>query len=211
MPVPVLGPKVPKSDGRLTRPLSRVLLRLFGWRVLGVFPDVAQCVLIVAPHTSNWDFVFGLGAKWALGLRVRFIGKHSLFRFPLGVFMRRVGGIPVDRHSAEGFAERVAKEFESGAPLWLVVAPEGTRRRVTRWKTGFHRIAVAADVPILPIALDYQARAVRALPLYTPSGDYARDLRALAAHFAPAMACQPAKYAPPELEEGATGGGAAPS
>jgi 1-acyl-sn-glycerol-3-phosphate acyltransferase len=195
--VPILGPNVPKSDGRLTRPLGRLMLRLTGWRVEGEFPDLGQCVLIVAPHTSNWDFVFGLAAKWALGLRVRFIGKHQLFRFPLGVLMRGVGGIPVDRHSAEGFAERVAAEFASGLPLWLVVAPEGTRRRVTRWKSGFHRIARAARVPILPVALDYAARSVRALPLYTPSEDYAADLQALSAHFTSAMACEPARYAPP--------------
>jgi 1-acyl-sn-glycerol-3-phosphate acyltransferase len=154
-------------------------------------------VLIVAPHTSNWDFVFGLAAKWALGLSVRFIGKHTLFRFPLGLLMRRVGGIPVDRHSAGGFAERVATEFASGDALWLVVAPEGTRRRVTHWKTGFHRIAIAARVPILPVALDYGAREVRALPLYAPSGDYAADLAALSAHFTSAMACEPARYAQP--------------
>lgn len=197
MAVPLLGPRVPKSGGALTRPLGRALLRLGGWRVLGEFPDVAQCVLIVAPHTSNWDFVFGLAAKWALGLRVRFIAKHTLFRYPLGVFMRGVGGIPVDRHSAEGFAERVASEFAAGEPLWLVVAPEGTRRRVERWKTGFHRIAMAAHLPILPIALDYAARAVRALPLYAPSGDYAADLKALSTHFNAAMACVPARYAPP--------------
>ncbi|HET7291357.1 MAG TPA: lysophospholipid acyltransferase family protein [Vicinamibacteria bacterium] len=198
MTVPVLGPRVPKSGGRLTRPLGRLLLRLTGWRVLGEFPDIAQCVLIVAPHTSNWDFLFGLAAKWALGLRVRFVGKHTLFRFPLGVLMRGVGGIPVDRHSATGFAERVAAEFADGAPLWLVVAPEGTRRRVTRWKSGFHRIAMAARVPILPVALDYASRAVRALPLHVPSGKYAADLRVLAANFTPEMACTPARYAPPE-------------
>ncbi len=197
MAVPVLGARVPKSDGRLTRPLGRLMLGLSGWRVLGEFPDIGQCVLIVAPHTSNWDFVFGLAAKWALGLRVRFIGKHTLFRFPLGVLMRGVGGIPVDRHSAEGFTERVAAEFASGDALWLVVAPEGTRRLVTRWKTGFHRIAITARVPILPVALDYGARAVRALPLHAPSGDYAADLEALSAHFTPAMACEPARYAPP--------------
>lgn len=197
MAVPALGPRVPKSGGRLTRPFGRLMLRLSGWRVEGDFPDLSQCVLIVAPHTSNWDFVFGLAAKWALGLRVRFIAKHTLFRFPLGVLMRGVGGIPVDRHSAEGFTERVAAEFASGVPLWLVVAPEGTRRLVTHWKTGFHRIAIAAHVPVLPIALDYAARAVRGLPLYAPSGDYAVDLKVLSAHFTPAMACDPARYAPP--------------
>jgi 1-acyl-sn-glycerol-3-phosphate acyltransferase len=194
---PVLGPAVPKSGGRLTEPLGRLLLRLFGWRLAGASPEAAQCVLIVAPHTSNWDFLFGLAAKWALRLRVRFVGKHTLFRFPLGVFMRGVGGIPVNRNATGGFVEKVAAEFAVGDPLYLVIAPEGTRKPVAQWKTGFHRIAVAAGVPILPVALDYSAREVRLFPMYTPCGDYARDLEALRALYTPAMACRSENYAVP--------------
>jgi 1-acyl-sn-glycerol-3-phosphate acyltransferase len=194
---PVLGPAVPKSSGRITRPLGRLLLWISGWKLAGTSPEAPQCVLVVAPHTSNWDFLFGLAAKWALRLQVRFVGKHTLFRFPLGVFMRGVGGIPVDRSATGGFVERVAAEFATGAPLYLVIAPEGTRRRVERWKTGFHRIAVAARVPILPVALDYAAREVRLLPMFTPTGDYATDLQALAVHYAPPMACRPENYVVP--------------
>lgn len=195
---PVLGPAVPKSAGRFTQPLGRLLLRLTGWKLAGTSPEARQCVLVVAPHTSNWDFLFGLAAKWALRLRVRFVGKHTLFRFPLGVFMRGVGGIPVERGASSGLVLRVAAEFASGEPLYLVIAPEGTRRRVAQWRTGFHRIAVAARVPILPVALDYAAREVRLLPIYTPTGDYATDLQALSAHFSAAMACRPENYAVPD-------------
>lgn len=197
MTAPVLGARVPKSGGRITQPLGRLLLWITGWRLAGTSPEAPQCVLVVAPHTSNWDFLFGMAAKWALRLRVRFVGKHTLFRFPLGVFMRGVGGIPVDRSASGGFVERVAAEFAIGEPLYLVIAPEGTRRRVERWKTGFHRIAVEARLPILPVALDYAAREVRLLPMYMPTGDYATDLRALAALFTPAIACRPDNYAPP--------------
>lgn len=197
MTAPVLGAAVPKSGGHVSEPLGRLLLWLFGWRLAGTSPEAPQCVLVVAPHTSNWDFLFGLAAKWALRLRVRFIGKHTLFRFPLGIFMRGVGGIPVDRSQSGGFVERVAAEFALGEPLYVVIAPEGTRRRVERWKTGFHRIAVEARVPILPVALDYAAREVRLLPMYTPTGDYATDLQALSACFTPAMACRPENYAVP--------------
>jgi 1-acyl-sn-glycerol-3-phosphate acyltransferase len=197
MPAPVLGAAVPKSGGHVSEPLGRLLLWLFGWRLAGTSPEAPQCVLVVAPHTSNWDFLFGLAAKWALRLRVRFVGKHTLFRFPLGIFMRGVGGIPVDRSQSGGFVERVAAEFALGEPLCVVIAPEGTRRRVERWKTGFHRIAVEARVPILPVALDYAAREVRLLPMYTPTGDYATDLQALSAYFTPAMACRPENYAVP--------------
>ncbi len=197
MTAPVLGAAVPKSGGHVSEPLGRLLLWLFGWRLAGTSPEAPQCVLVVAPHTSNWDFLFGLAAKWALRLRVRFIGKHTLFRFPLGIFMRGVGGIPVDRSQSGGFVERVAAEFALGEPLYVVIAPEGTRRRVERWKTGFHRIAVEARVPILPVALDYAAREVRLLPMYTPTGDYATDLQALSACFTPAMACRAENYAVP--------------
>ncbi len=195
----MLGPGVPKSAVFVSRALGRLILRLSGWRLQGISPDRPQCVLLVAPHTSNWDFLFGLAAKWALGLRVRFLGKHTLFRFPLGIFMRAVGGMPVDRRAAEGYVEKVGGFFAHGAPLYIVIAPEGTRRRVARWKTGFHRIAMSAGVPILPVALDYSARAVRLLPYYEPTGDYPRDLAALRALFAPGMARHPENYAVPEV------------
>jgi len=195
---PLLGPLVPKSGGLLTRPLGRLILRLWGWRLSGISPQLPQCVLIVAPHTSNWDFLFGLAAKWALGLRVRFVGKHTLFRFPLGVFMRGVGGIPVDRNATAGFVDKVAAEFAGGEPLYLTIAPEGTRRRVATWKTGFHRIAVMAKLPILPVALDYAAREVRLMPFYAPSGELERDLFELGKNFTPGMARHPENYSSPE-------------
>jgi 1-acyl-sn-glycerol-3-phosphate acyltransferase len=192
-----LGGSAPRSGGRITRPLGRLLLRLFGWHLEGGLVDRPQSVMIVAPHTSSWDFIHGLAAKWALGLRVRFVAKHTLFRFPFGVFLRGVGGMPVDRGATEGFTARVAALFATGEPLCIVITPEGTRNRVTSWKTGFHRIAVAAGVPILPVAFDYSARAVRLLPFYTPTGDYATDLAALSAYFTPEMARHPEKYTPP--------------
>ncbi len=192
------GPRVPKSGGAVSQPLGRFLLWLFGWRLAGISPDLPQCVLIVAPHTSNWDFLFGIAAKWALGLRVRFVAKHTLFRFPLGFFMRGVGGMPVDRSASSGLVERVAAEFATGEPLYLVIAPEGTRKRVAHWRTGFHRVAVMAKVPVLPVALDYKARAIRLEPFYTPTGDYATDLTALRALYTPEMACRPESYAVPE-------------
>ena len=197
-----LGPEAPRSPGRFTRALGRLMLRAGGWRVEGGPLDRPRCVLVVAPHTSNWDFVHGLGAKWALGLSVRFLAKRALFRFPLGAFLRAIGGIPVDRGATEGLVGRIAAQFVPDGPLYLVVTPEGTRRRVPAWKTGFHRIAVAAGVPILPVAVDYRERAVRLLPYYTPTGDYATDLRALSAHFRPEMARYPESYVVPAVDEG---------
>ena len=194
MTVPALGPNVPKSDGRLTRPLGRLMLRLSGWRVEGAFPDVGQCVLIVAPHTSNWDFVFGLAAKWALGLRVRFIGKHTLFNGPFGAFMRWVGGIPVDRSKPGNILDVVVAEFGREPRLYLAIAPEGTRRRVERWKSGFHRVARGAGVPIVPVAFDWGRRVIAILPLFEPSDSWEADEPKLLALYDRTMARNPEGY-----------------
>ena len=197
-----LGPEAPRSPGGFTRALGRLMMRVTGWRLESVPLDRPRCVLVVAPHTSNWDFVHGLAAKWALGLSVRFLAKRALFRFPLGPFLRAVGGLPVDRGATWGLVERIAAQFSPDRPLYLVVTPEGTRRRVPTWKTGFHRIAVAAGVPILPVAFDYRTRTVRLLPYYTPTGDYATDLRALSSNFTPQMALYPESYAVPAVDGG---------
>jgi 1-acyl-sn-glycerol-3-phosphate acyltransferase len=195
-----LGPEAPRSPGGFTRALGRLMMRLTGWRIESGLLDRPRCVLVVAPHTSNWDFLHGLAAKWALGLSVRFLAKRALFRFPLGQFLRAIGGIPVDRSATWGLVEKIAAQFSPDQPLYLVVTPEGTRRRVPTWKSGFHRIAVAAGVPILPVAFDYGKRTVRLLPYYTPTGDYATDLRALSANFTPQMARHPDSYAVPAVD-----------
>ncbi len=141
-----------------------------GWRVEGTFPDVPRMVLIVAPHTSNWDFPTGVWVKLAMRMGGRFVGKHTLFRGPLGVFMRWLGGVPVDRTSAAGFVEETARVVRESERMTLVVAPEGTRKRSDKWKSGFYRIAVAAGVPIFPVGFDYRRKVIRFDPLFHPTG-----------------------------------------
>lgn len=148
--------------------MGRGWLRLTGWRVEGEFPDVARCVLALAPHSSNWDFVHGVAVVFALGLRVSFVAKHTLFRGPLGRFMRWVGGLPVDRSRPHGLVEGIVAAFTRPDALWFAVTPEGTRTRVPRFKTGFYRIALAAQVPIFPVAVNYRRRALVLLPLVAP-------------------------------------------
>ena len=165
-----------------------------GWRFEGEVPDRPKLVVVVAPHTSNWDFVVGLAADFALGLRIRFIGKDTLFGPPLGWFLRWAGGIPVDRAAPEGVIEAAARSFREESQLFLALAPEGTRRRVERWKTGFWRIARAAGVPVWPVALDWSRRVVRLYPAFETSSDLEADLRALQACFTTAMARRPENY-----------------
>ena len=183
MKVPVLPKAVPKRGNWLSAALGRWGLGLAGWRFEGNFPDIPKCVVIVAPHTSNWDFPVGLAAMYALGLRVAFLAKHSLFRPPFGAFLRWWGGVPVDRGAAHGVVEQSAQVMKERERLYLVVAPEGTRRKVARWKSGFYRIAHAAGVPLVPVAFDYRERVVHLMPPFEPSGDYEADLPRIQALF----------------------------
>jgi 1-acyl-sn-glycerol-3-phosphate acyltransferase len=151
-------------------------------------------VLAVAPHTSNWDFLTGLWVKLAMRMGARFVGKHTLFRGPVGVFMRWLGGVPVDRSAAAGFAEETARALREAERMTLVVAPEGTRRRTDRWKSGFYRIAVAAGVPIVLAGFDYPRKVVFFGPAFQPTGDYEKDLPEIQSHFKASMALKPENY-----------------
>jgi len=153
------------------------------WRIDGEIPNLRKLVVIVAPHTSNWDFVVGLAAKIALGLRVTFLGKDTLFRFPLGFFMRRWGGIPVDRATSNNVVSAIVSEFEKRDRMVLALAPEGTRRRVARWRTGFYHIAHAAHVPIVPVALNFAERAIQIGAPFHTTGHVDADVAQLRARF----------------------------
>ena len=194
MPVPVLGPAVPARGGRVTRLFGRAVLGALGWRIEGAVPDVPRCVIIVAPHTSNWDFVVGFAAMIAIGFRVTWLGKHQIFRGPLGAIWRHFGGVPVDRAAPAGIVDQAAAELMPPRATFLAMSPEGTRRKVERWKSGFWRIARAAGAPILPVAFDYRSRSVVLGGLFTPTADYAADVAALQQGFRPEMARNPSRY-----------------
>jgi len=192
--IPVLGANVPQRGNALSRAIGRLGLTALRFHFEGSVPDVPRLVLIVAPHTSNWDFVVGLFAKLALGLRARFIAKHTLFRGPFGSFLRWLGGIPVDRRAAGGVVESAIDIIRAADKVYLVLTPEGTRKKVPAWRSGFYRIARGAGVPIFPVAFDYEKRAVVFEPLFEPTGDYEADLPLLRSNFQPAMAYRPENY-----------------
>lgn len=168
---PLLGPAVPQHRGALVRFIGHTILRVAGWKLTGSVPDLPRFVVIVAPHTSNWDFPIGLAAKWALGFNVTFLGKDTLFRPPFGWFMRAVGGIPVNRHTANAVVDRSAHAFAQREQMVLVLAPEGTRYKVDKWRSGFWHIARAANVPIVCAAIDWGTREVRFGPTLTVNSD----------------------------------------
>ena len=183
--LPDVPPAIPRRGWRSGLALGRLILKIARWGFHGEIPNISKGVIIVAPHTSNWDFVIGAAGMLALDLELRYLGKHTLFEGPLGFMFRGLGGIPVDRsHPGSGVVEEMAARFEEEEKLLLALAPEGTRRAVDRWKTGFHRIARAAGVPIVAVTLDYGTRTIRFGPLVTPSDDLEGDLRIFYEFFA---------------------------
>jgi 1-acyl-sn-glycerol-3-phosphate acyltransferase len=148
---------------------------------------VPKIVIIGAPHTSNWDFIGGIGAMLALGLDFGWLGKHTLFRRPCGWFMRLLGGIAIDRDDASGVVASSAEAFRLRDRLWLALAPEGTRRGGT-WKSGFYRIARAAGVPILLVVIDTGPRRIEIGPLLRPGADEDADWERIRAFYEPHLA-----------------------
>jgi 1-acyl-sn-glycerol-3-phosphate acyltransferase len=181
--IPTIGCAVPRRGNGFSNWAARTALRLAGWRFTGEFPDVAKAVLIIAPHTSNWDFGVGAAAMWALGLRGVFFAKHTLFWPPLSWLLRWMGGIPVDRKVSSGLVGAAVDGFAAREQMLLALAPEGTRSRVGAWKTGFYFIALKAEVPIIPIVFDYPARCIRIAPALVPTGELESDLEVLSGYY----------------------------
>jgi 1-acyl-sn-glycerol-3-phosphate acyltransferase len=196
--LPSIPPQAPRFGHAWSRALGRAALALSRWRVEGEVPDVPRLVAVVAPHTCWTDLLVGLAVVLALGVRVSWLGKHTIFRPPLSRLLRCLGGIPVDRQAPESVVAQAVEMFRRSGRLYLALAPEGTRRRVERWKTGFHRIALGAGVPIVPVWLDYGSRCVGIGPPLAPSGDVAADLARLAVFFDARMARHPERFSPPQ-------------
>ena len=150
----------------------------------GELPDLPKFVAIVAPHSSNWDFVVGLLAKYAIGVRASFLGKHTLFRWPFGALFRHWGGIPVVRDASHDVVEQSVAEFARRDSLVLALAPQGTRKPVPRWRTGFYHIARGAAVPVLLVALDWRRKTVRFGPTLQLTGDFDGDMTMIQAAYA---------------------------
>lgn len=180
---PSLGDALPRRGNALSRFIGRTVIRMWGWRFKGEIPDVPKAVVIVAPHTSNWDFVLGIAGLFAVGIRVTFLGKHTLFHGCSGRAMRWLGGIPVDRRASSGVVEQTVELFRQREQLLLVLSPEGTRSRVDRWRSGFYHIARGAGVPIIPVSFDYSTRVIAFGDPLIASGDMRADMETLRSFF----------------------------
>ena len=180
-----LPPRMPHGRDHAFRRACRVVVRLAGWRLVGTFPDRGKLVLVAAPHSSWWDGVLGLLVKVGIGADIAFMAKRELFVGPLGWLLRALGGIPIDRHAAKGVVEQMVERYQTGDALWLALTPEGTRRRVTRWKSGFWHIAHRAGVDVLPVYFHYPEKTIGIGPLRTLSDDMDADIARIRACFAP--------------------------
>ena len=182
---PRTPPNMPRLGPSLAAPVCRWLFARCGWRVAGEFPDVPKLVAIAAPHSSNWDVIWGLLVKIGLRLQIRFIGKREAFFWPIGPILRGFGGIPIDRSAAQGVVDEMCRQFAANERFWLAIAPEGTRKRVEKWKSGFWRIAHEAHVPILPVYFHYPEKTIGLGPLFHTSDDAEADMARLREFYRP--------------------------
>jgi 1-acyl-sn-glycerol-3-phosphate acyltransferase len=186
--------EAPVRGWRWTQRFARVVLRVVRWRIVGELPRTRKFVVVVAPHTSNWDFAIGVVAMFALDLDLQWFGKDSLFRWPLAPILRHLGGRPGAARHTRGGRRREARVARASEHFVLALAPEGTRKRVAGWRTGFYRIAEQADLPVVPVRFDWHRREVWIGGPMRPTGDLASDLAALMANYSPEMAFDPAKF-----------------
>jgi 1-acyl-sn-glycerol-3-phosphate acyltransferase len=179
--------------------LAKFILRICGWKLVGQVPALDKAVFIAAPHTSNWDGFWLLVYKVAIDVDVRFLGKHTLFWWPLGALLKSFGAMPIDRSHAGNVVPLLIDTFDAEQHLFLALSPEGTRKWVPHWKTGFYRIAEAANVPIVLAFIDYGKREMGIGPTLPVRLPMDQVLRAICDFYAPFIGRRPDKQGPVEF------------
>ncbi len=181
--------------------LGKLYLWLCGWTLQGPKPPYKKYLILAAPHTSNWDVPLMLAMSYVYGIRVSWIGKHSLFRGPLGPLMRLLGGVPVDRRAAHNAVEQLVDEFARREELCLLITPEGTRGRAEYWKSGFYHIAREANVPIVLGLLDFRRKVGGLFEALEPTGDLTADMDRIRAFYSGVHGKRPECFGPIRLRE----------
>jgi 1-acyl-sn-glycerol-3-phosphate acyltransferase len=181
--------------------LAKGLLKLFGWRAVGAAPDLPKYVLVVAPHTSNWDFLVMLALALALRIKVTWMGKHTLFRPPLGWLMRPLGGLPINRTANHNVVAQAVESFRTSDRLVLAILPEGTRKRTSYWKSGFYHIARGANVPIALGFADYKRKVGGIGRVFLPSGDIDADMTIIREFYSGIEGKRPDQFGPIQLKQ----------
>lgn len=181
----VFTPQMPIAPQTRWRRFIGWILRRCGWTLVGQFPDLPKLVFVAAPHSSWWDGFWGLMFKVALGLNASFMAKKELFRGPLGWLLRHLGGIPIERSASHGIVEQMVARFATSDRLWLGIAAEGTRKSVTKWKSGFWQIARAAGVPVMTIYFHYPEKIIGIGPVFELSDDRDADIARIRESYRP--------------------------
>ena len=176
--------------------LAIIILRIFGWRRAGQVPDYPKFVMIAAPHTSNWDFPVGLAIILAFKVKMYWLGKEPIFKWPFGAFFKLLGGIPVIRSRSGDVVAHMLQVFKEQPRMIMVVAPEGTRKRVSHWKTGFYYMAIGANVPIVMGFIDYVRKRGGFGPTVMPTGNIEADMEKIRAFYENITAKIPDKSTP---------------
>ncbi len=193
-----LGNLVPRRGSKIAPVIASGLLKAMGWRNVGEIPNVSQAVVLALPHTSNVDGVYAMPSLFALDLKVSIMAKHTLFKIPVfAQLLSWMGVIPIVRENKGSVLQASIDKFKTGEPLFLGLAPEGTRQYTENWKTGFYYLALGAGVPILPVAMDYKTKEVRFLSLVYPSGDIEADLPKIYAQYKGVMPRHPERLSQP--------------
>lgn len=161
---------------RLLRVIGRAVAASSGWTVQGEFPDVQKAIFVASPHTSNWDGFFLLMCSWHMGVRLSWITKHTMFKWPMGWFIRLLGGVPVDRRSRHDTVRQIADQFAAADALYLAIAPSGTRAKTDYWKSGFYHMALEANVPLILAFVDYARKVGGCGPVIHLTGDVTADM-----------------------------------
>jgi len=181
--------------------ISKFLLRIAGWKTVTTVPEPPKSVICVAPHTSNWDYILGQLYYWSENRKANFLIKKSWFKFPFGALFRKLGGVPVDRSQKTSTVEQMVYEFETRPVFHLAITPEGTRKRVKKWKMGFYHIALAAAVPIQLAYLDYKKKELGITKIVIPSGDENADMQKIYNYFENRTARYPENFYLPKNEK----------
>ncbi|WP_457857775.1 lysophospholipid acyltransferase family protein [Psychrobacter pulmonis] len=179
-----LGDLVPKRGNKFAPIIASALLKAAGWRTVGEIPNIPQAVVLALPHTSNVDGIYAIPSLFALDLKISIMGKHTLFKVPVfAQLLKWIGVIPIDRGNKGSVLQANIDKFKTGKPLFLGLAPEGTRQYTKDWKTGFYYLALGAGVPILPVAMDYKTKEIRFMSPVYPTGDIDVDLPKIYAQY----------------------------
>lgn len=177
--------------------LAARILKWLGWSFQFNGLPTPRGVIVVYPHTSNWDFCIGVLAKWAMGIQVTFLAKHTLFNIPvLGAWLRYLGGMPVIRSSPQGYVDDLAQMMHAKKYAWIVITPEGTRKYTPGWRSGFYRLALKAQVPIGVAYIDYKHKQIGVTKFFMPTGDEVADLNMIREVYEGREGFHPASAAP---------------